>query len=161
MPSEANTPGTADAAPTSVVTSFLLRHTPEGDEILLLRRSGRVRTYQGAWAGVSGYLEPGVTPLDQAYTEIAEETGLAREQVTLLASGEPLLVHDAARGLTWLVHPFLFVVDGSAPIRTDWETTEHTWVAPTALDRYPTVPQLAEALARVYPPPSAGADDAR
>lgn len=157
MPADANTP---DMAPTSVVTSFLLRRTPDGDEILLLRRSGRVRTYQGAWAGVSGYLEPGVSPLDQAYTEIVEETGLTREQVTLLASGDALPVHDAARGLTWLVHPFLFAIDGNAAIRTDWETTEHTWVAPSALDRYPTVPQLAEALERVYPPPAPESTDA-
>jgi 8-oxo-dGTP diphosphatase len=157
MSSDANT---QDATPTSVVTCFLLRRTPDGDEILLLRRSGRVRTYQGAWAGVSGYLEPGVAPLEQAYTEIGEETGLSREQATLLARGEPLPVHDAAHGLRWLVYPFLFEVDGSAAIHTDWETTESTWVAPAALDRYPTVPQLADALARVYPPPAPGAADA-
>ena len=149
--------------PTRVVTSFLLRPTPEGDRVLLLRRSGRVRTYQGAWGGVSGYLEPGVTPLEQAYTEIREETGLPREAVRLLRTGEPLEFRDEALGQAWRVYPFLFALDEAAQIATDWETTEHSWTAPRELaaGAIATVPQLAEALARVYPPspaePSHGA----
>jgi hypothetical protein len=38
---------------TEVVTAFVTR----GREILVLRRSERVRTYAGRWAAVSGYLE--------------------------------------------------------------------------------------------------------
>src|SRR5262249_45271451 len=110
MPRDEDTPGPAPA-PTAVVTSFLLRRSSQGDEILLQRRSGRVRTYQGAWAGVSGYLEPGVTPLEQAYTEIGEETGLARDQVALLVTGAPMPVQDTAHSLSWVVHPFLFPED--------------------------------------------------
>ena len=45
------------APPTHVVTCFLLRRTRDGDEILLVRRSQRVRTYRGSWASVSGYVE--------------------------------------------------------------------------------------------------------
>jgi len=40
-----------------VVTCFLLRRAAAGDEVLLLRRSQKVGTYRGRWAGVSGYLE--------------------------------------------------------------------------------------------------------
>lgn len=140
--------------PTPVVTSFLLHRGPDGDRVLLLRRSGHVRTYQGAWGGVSGYLEPGVTPLEQAYTEIREESGLPRAAVLLLRAGEPFEFRDEALGQAWRVYPFLFALDAAAEIATDWETTEHMWVAPEELATLPTVPRLAESLARVYPPPS-------
>ncbi len=138
--------------PTHVVTSFLLRHAPGGDEILLVRRSQRVRTYRGAWAGVSGYLEPGVTPLDQAYTEISEEIGLALAAVRLLRTGDPLSFHDAELDQSWGVHPFLFALAPGTEPHTDWEATEHRWVHPDEIEQFQTVPRLAEALARVYPP---------
>jgi 8-oxo-dGTP diphosphatase len=137
--------------PTHVVTAFLLRQDRGRDEILLVRRSQRVRTYRGAWAGISGYLEPGVTPLDQVYTEISEEASLPRDVVRLLRTGEPLEVRDEAQGLSWIVHPFLFALADPGRIRTDWEATEHRWVAPQEIAAQPTVPMLAEALARVYP----------
>jgi 8-oxo-dGTP diphosphatase len=138
-------------APTHVVTAFLLRWDRGQDEILLVRRSQRVRTYRGAWAGVSGYLEPGVTPLDQLYTEMSEEVSLPRDAVQLLRAGEPLAVQDDAQGQSWVVHPFLFALADPDRIRTDWEATEHRWVTPQEVSAQPTVPMLAEALARVYP----------
>ena len=94
-------PPTQPATPTSpphVVTAFLLRTDRGRDEILLVRRSERVRTYRGAWAAISGYLEPGVTPLDQAYTELSEEASLPRDAVELLRVGAPLPVRDEAQG---------------------------------------------------------------
>jgi 8-oxo-dGTP diphosphatase len=156
MPSSADTVSgakPADQAPTHVVTNFLLRRDRGQDELLLVRRSDRVRTYRGHWAGVSGYLEPGVTPEQQAYTELREETTLAPEHVRLLAAGQPLPVHDPAAGLEWVVHPFLFLVLAPERIRTDWEARDSAWVAPEEVRTRPTVPGLAEALARVYQPP--------
>jgi ADP-ribose pyrophosphatase YjhB (NUDIX family) len=137
--------------PTHVVTAFLLWRDRGRDEVLLVRRSGRVRTYQGAWAGVSGYLEPGVTPLDQAYMELAEEVALPREAVELLRVGESLAVCDEGQALSWVVHPFLFALAQPDRVHTDWEAAEHRWVAPEEVARLATVPMLAEALACVYP----------
>ena len=134
----------------SVVTCFLVRRSGGGEEILLLRRSQRVSTYRGRWAGVSGYIEE-TDPLTQAYTEIEEETGLAREDVQLLRTGEPLEVVDAEADRRWIVHPFLFEVEEPARIRTDWEHTETRWIRPKDIFRYETVPQLVETLMRVYP----------
>ncbi len=150
-PPDATTNQAPDGEPTHVVTAFLLRRDRGKDEILLVRRSQRVRTYRGAWAGVSGYLEPGVTPLEQAYTELREEVALPADAVRLLREGEPLAVHDAAQALSWVVHPFLFALAEPERIRTDWEATEHRWAPPAELAQAPTVPMLAEALARVYP----------
>jgi 8-oxo-dGTP pyrophosphatase MutT (NUDIX family) len=136
----------------NVVTCFLLRRSGGEDEILLLRRSQQVGTYRGRWAGVSGYVE-GTDPLTQAYAEISEETGLAREDVQLLRTGEPLAVVDTEADRRWIVHPFLFEVSEPARIRTDWEHTEARWIQPKDIFQYETVPQLAEALMRVYPLP--------
>lgn len=134
-----------------VVTCFLLRRSPGGDEVLLLRRSQQVGTYRGRWAGVSGYLEE-ANPLAQAYREIEEEAGLARDEVTLLRAGESLVVVDAEADRRWIVHPFLFEVRPDAQVRVDWEHTEARWVRPEEVSAFDTVPQLAEALIRVYPP---------
>lgn len=145
---------------THVVTCFLLRHDPEhGDRVLLLRRSPRVGTYQGRWAGVSGYLEA-ADPLEQAYTELREEAGLSRRDVRLLAAGRPVTVEDAALGRRWVVHPFLFLVREPDRVVTDWEHVAARWVPPDSLAGEPTVPGLAEALAAVYPPAPAGGDRA-
>lgn len=142
---------TSGQEPTHVVTVFLLRRDRGEDEFLLVQRSQRVRTYRGAWGGVSGYLEPGVTPLEQAYTELAEEAGLPPDAVQLLREGQPLPVRDEANGLSWVVHPFIFALAEPERIRTDWEAVAHRWVTPDELAALSTVPMLADALARVYP----------
>jgi 8-oxo-dGTP pyrophosphatase MutT (NUDIX family) len=132
-----------------VVTCFLLRTGASGrDELLILRRSGQVGTYRGRWAGVSGYVE--AEPLTQARREIAEETGLAPEEATLVKSGEPLAFTDEELGVRWLVHPFLFRVRADASVAVDWEHVEAHWIRPEQLAEYETVPRLKEALDRVY-----------
>jgi 8-oxo-dGTP diphosphatase len=133
-----------------VVTCFLLRRTGAGDEVLLLRRSQQVGTYRGRWAGVSGYLEE-ADPLAEAYREVEEEAGLTPEEVSLLRAGEPLVVVDAEAHRRWIVHPFLFEVRPNAEVLVDWEHTEARWVRPEEVFAFETVPQLSEALMRVYP----------
>ena len=123
-----------------VVTSFI-RHQ---GKILLLRRSEKVGSYKGRWAGVSGYLEES-SPLAQALKELYEETGLTESQVELVKSGRPLEVPDRELGICWLVHPFLFETAVPEKIRLDWEHVEMQWVEPVLLQQLPTVPKLAEA----------------
>lgn len=126
-----------------VVTVFL-RH---GGRILLLRRSRRVGTYPGKWAGVSGYLE--ADPLAQAHTELREETSLSAGDIEGIRAGDPLEIVDAESGRAWRVHPFLADVKSPEKIRLDWENVEARWVLPGEVDRLDTVPALAEALRRV------------
>ncbi len=126
-----------------VVTCFL----ESEDQILLLRRSQQVGSYQGRWAGVSGYIE--TTADEQALTEIAEETSLSAEEVKLVRKGKPLAVEDKKLGVRWIVHPYLFQIKDRDKIKIDWEHKEARWIAPREINNYPTVPELKETLARV------------
>ncbi len=127
-----------------VVTCFL-----ESDgEILILRRSQQVGSYQGRWAGVSGYVEKASD--EQALIEIEEETSLCGEDLKLTKKGRPLLIEDEKLGVKWMVHPYLFHIKDRGKIKIDWEHKEMKWIAPKDIDSYQTVPGLKEALARVY-----------
>ena len=127
-----------------VVTVFLTL----GGKVLVLKRSDKVRTYKGHWAGVSGYLES-ADPLKQAYEEMFEEMGLDREDVSLVKMGKPLEVVDPVEEHTWRVHPFLFAVQSPDKIRLDWENVDMRWVFPEEIVQLQTVPALKEALDRV------------
>jgi 8-oxo-dGTP pyrophosphatase MutT (NUDIX family) len=132
-----------------VVTAFLRYR----GEILLVRRSDRVGTYQGCWSAISGYLEE-PTPLAQAKREIREETGLTEKEARLVKEGEPLEIPAPELGCCWVVHPFLFDIADPEQIRLDWENLELRWVAPSRLKEYETVPKLREAYMAVTGQPS-------
>ena len=127
-----------------VVTCFL----ESNGEILILRRSEQVGSYQGKWAGVSGYIE--TTADEQALTEIEEETSLSGEDLKLIKRGRPLVVKDDKLGIKWVVHPYLFHINDRDKIRIDWEHTEIRWKKPEEIGNYQTVPELKETLARIY-----------
>lgn len=129
---------------TEVVTAFVTR----GGELLVLRRSRRVGTYQGRWAGVSGYLE-GNDPLGQARIELAEELGLSEADAALVTRGEPVDVDDEAAGRAWRVHPFRFELASGAAPRLDWEHVEMRWIRPGELAALDAVPGLERAWAAV------------
>ena len=137
--------GSASIYPLREVITVFLSH---GGKILVVKRSAKVGTYQRRWSGVSGYLER-TDPLEQAYTEIAEEVGLGGDQVTLVRRGAPLEVVDHVQGRVWRVHPFLFAVRDPEQLRLDWENTEMRWINPSEVSRLHTVPGLAEVLERV------------
>ena len=118
-----------------VVTAFLER---DDGRILLLERSRRVGSFQGRWAGVSGFLED-PTPLDQAYREVQEEVGLIRDVLELRTTGMPVLARDGSR--IFIVYPFRFGVH-DPEIRLDWEHVRAEWVDPSEIGRRPTVPKL-------------------
>ena len=125
-----------------VVTCFL-----ECDaRILILRRSEMVGSFQGRWAGVSGYVEK--TADEQTLIEIEEETGLHREDLELVRKGDPLEAED--EGIKWVVHPYLFRVKERSKVKIDWEHNKIRWIKPGDIDNYETVPMLKETLARVY-----------
>jgi hypothetical protein len=128
-----------------VVTSFLQR---ADGRILLLRRSEKVGSFRGRWAAVSGYLDS-QDPLDQALTEIREETSIGGGDVALARKGATLYARDESR--VYAIEPFRFrVVEPTVTL--DWEHTESRWVLPEELVQFETVPRLEEAWLRVAGP---------
>jgi 8-oxo-dGTP diphosphatase len=130
---------------THVVTCFLVRVDQPTPCLLLVRRSERVGSYHAKWAGISGFVEPGVPPEEQAYTEILEETGLDRLLLRLLKRGEVVEHVDEELGRHFYIHPFLFEVAAPELIKTDWEAAEMKWIEPEELANFATVPKLREA----------------
>ena len=131
--------------PTPVVTCFLTRFDGKELRILIVQRSQRVGSYQGQWGGISGFIEPGISPDAQAYTEIREETGLLPDQVRMLRRGEVVTQPDPVLGREFLVHPFIFEVYKPDEIHTDWEAVQMRWITPAEMKDYNTVPKLWEA----------------
>ena len=124
-----------------VVTCFMGR----GGKISLLKRSQLVGSYRGRWAGISGYIEEGNTPYQQALEEIMEEVGLDAGDIELTKEGRPLEIVDEKMGRKWVVHPYRFRVIRPEKIKIDWEHTEMRWIDPADIVKYETVPQLREA----------------
>lgn len=111
------------------VVACFLRY---GEKICLLKRSAAVGSAPGRWHCVTGFLEPGVLPLDQAMTEIAEETGLDPDAVRLVDAPAPLRIERPAQGWVWVIYPFLFEA-ASPDLRLDWEHDEYRWIDPAEL----------------------------
>ncbi len=118
-----------------VITAFLEKN----GSILLLKRSERVGTYQGRWAGVSGYVERD-DPLKQAKLEIKEETGLDGK---LISRGDIVRVREEGKKKIWEVIPFLFKVKEEPEL--NWENKKYRWVTPEEIKKMNTVPKLWDA----------------
>jgi 8-oxo-dGTP pyrophosphatase MutT (NUDIX family) len=90
-------------------------------EICLLRRSPRVRFDRGLWHCITGYMDDGRTPLEQALVEVNEEAGFDRSDVHVTYQGEL-----AQAG--WLIHVIVMRVSaGAHAIRLNWENDAYRW----------------------------------
>lgn len=123
-----------------VVTSILRNK----GRILLLRRSDKVGSYRGQWAGVSGYIEHGEADQTAARREIEEEIGKSKARLVKRVDPERFRDGDTV----WCVHPFLFDVK-DRNISIDWEHQSFEWVAPEDVAKYPTVPGLQQIVCRL------------
>ncbi len=130
-----------------VVTSFL---EASDRTVLLLRRSSQVGTFQGRWAGVSGFLEEPSAEA-QARKEIREETGIGADELELRAEGRVVYARDANRVFT--VYPFRFR-SRTKDVHLDWEHSEAEWAPPQEIYRRQTVPKLQQVWESVAPEPA-------
>lgn len=122
-----------DVTERHVVTSILRNR----GRILILKRSDKVGSYRGSWAGVSGFVEKNETYEETARREIVEETGLGDVHLSGRSSARSFRDDDNV----WTVHPYLFDVS-SRTVTIDWEHDDCAWIAPGELKKYSTVPGL-------------------
>jgi 8-oxo-dGTP pyrophosphatase MutT (NUDIX family) len=132
----------------SVVTCVLL---DENKNILILKRSDKVRTYKGFWSGISGYVEEGEEPVDTAFKEIREETGLNDNNVELIKIVNTIKFTSFYEGerYDWKVYPFLFKILKKSKIQIDWENISYKWIKPSDIDKFKVVPHFKEVLLKM------------
>ena len=130
---------------TKIVTSFITNN----DKFLLLKRSDKVKSMKGLWAGVSGIIEKNETPLERAKIEIFEEVGITELNIKLLKSADLIRVESPQyKNHEWEIFPFLFETT-NAEIKLNWENSEYKWVNADEISNYETVPSLEKVLSNL------------
>jgi len=127
---------------TKIVTSFI----KDNEKLLILKRSDRVKSMKGLWAGISGIIEKNEVPLKRAKIEIFEEVGITEDMITLVRSAEEMRVNSPQyENHEWEIFPFLF--EAKNPIITlNWENSDFKWINVEELEIYETVPSLQKVL---------------
>lgn len=126
-----------------VVAVVLTRYERVG----LFKRSRHVHHDAGAWHCITGYVDPGRSPLQQAVEELWEETGLRVTDLESLDAGPVLDLPDAGGGRPWVVHTFAAATT-ERRLTLNWEHDQYRWVRPARISRFDgRVPWLSEVLA--------------
>ena len=127
---------------TKIVTSFLRNK----DKVLILKRSNKVKTMKGLWAGVSGIIENNESPIERAKIEIFEELGIEEENISLVKSIKEMRVNSPQyKNHEWEIFPFMFETENPR-ITLNWENSEFRWIKTNELTNYETVPSLQKVL---------------
>ena len=127
---------------TKIVTSFIKYN----EKFLLLKRSDKVKSMKGLWAGISGIIEKNEEPLSRAKIEIFEEIGIKEDKIKLIKASKEMRVHSPQyENHEWEVFPFLFEVK-EPQIKLNWENSKYVWINSEELSNYNTVPSLDKVL---------------
>jgi len=127
---------------TRIVTSFI----KDDDRFLLLKRSDKVKTMKGLWAGVSGIIEGDEEPLKRAKIEIFEELGITEDKIKFLKSSVEMKINSPQyENHEWEIFPFLFEVK-NPNIKLNWENSEYRWITKNEIKNYETVPSIEKVL---------------
>jgi 8-oxo-dGTP diphosphatase len=117
------------------------------NQVLILKRSDKVRAYQGLWNSISGYLDE-IRPLEEkVLEELREELGIDSELVLQIKNGKPYEFFDGDIKKTWIIFPVLAELKTQPEIRLDWEHTECKWIDSADLKKFEIVPGLDKILA--------------
>lgn len=119
--------------------------------VALFKRSQSVGHEQGLWHCITGYLEPGVPPEQQALAELEEEAGLTLRDLAAFRVGEQLLISDNT-GNPWLVHTYT-AVSNRRRLTINDEHEAYRWTTPAKISRFANrVPWLDTVLENTLPP---------
>jgi 8-oxo-dGTP pyrophosphatase MutT (NUDIX family) len=102
--------------------------------IALFRRSRGGGHDSGLWHCITGFVEVGATPEQQALDELSEEAGLQAEDLLDLRQGPVLVLPDSC-GSLWLVYTFTAVTT-CRRLRLDWEHDSYRWTKADKVKRF-------------------------
>jgi len=130
---------------TSMVVTSVLKNQ---NEVLVLRRSMKVKTMQEKWAGVSGYLEKNEDLLSRALIEIYEETRINKDELILrkIFNQFGVQIHNE---LMIIIQPFCFV-SNTRNVVLDWEHSDYYWMNRKEMDNFEFVPRLKQIISRCF-----------
>jgi len=130
---------------TSMVVTSVLKNQ---NEVLVLRRSMKVKTMQEKWAGVSGYLEKNEDLLSRALIEIYEETRINKDDLILrkIFNQFGVQIHNE---LMIIIQPFCFV-SNTRNVVLDWEHSDYYWMNKKEMDNFEFVPRLKQIISRCF-----------
>ena len=127
---------------TKIVTSFIR----DNDKLLILKRSDKVKSMKGLWAGISGIIENNEEPLTRAKIEIFEEVGITEDKINLIKATEEIRISSPQyKNHEWEIFPFLFE-SNNPTIKLNWENSDFKWINIEELENYETVPSLQKVL---------------
>ena len=131
-----------------VVTCLLINNE---DKLLILKRSNQVRTYNGMWGGVAGYVEKNEKPIETAYKELREEVALGKKDVELINEFDVEKFSDVYKGVRydWAIFPFLFRTRKKSKLHIDWEHTDYRWISPLKIEKMNTVPHFRDLVLKI------------
>lgn len=104
------------------------------DRIALFRRSRGRGHDSGLWHCITGFVEVGATPEQQALDELSEESGLQAKDLLNLRQGPALVLPDSC-GSLWLVYTFTAVTT-CRRLHLDWEHDSYRWTSAAKVKRF-------------------------
>lgn len=122
----------------SGATAVVVRDTPTGEQVLLVRRSDNDQ-----WTPVSGIIDPGEQPHLAALREVSEEAGVTAEVESLVwLTVTDVVIYANGDQTQYIDHVFRCRWVSGEPYPADGEASEAAFFAVDAL------PELAEEQAR-------------
>jgi 8-oxo-dGTP pyrophosphatase MutT (NUDIX family) len=103
-------------------------------KIALFRRSQHLGHDSGLWHCITGFVDVGIPPGQQAARELFEETGLQAKDLLEFREGPALVIKDSLEA-PWLVHPFI-ALTSRRRLRIDWEHDAYRWTPPGKTRRF-------------------------
>jgi 8-oxo-dGTP diphosphatase len=113
----------------------------EENKLLLVRRADNDSWMPGKFALVGGGIEENEIPEESIVREVKEETNLTIKK--------PKLVYSTIEENTFL-YVFIAKISNSDKIKLNDEHTGYVWIGKMELDKYDTVPNLADTIKRVH-----------